>query len=169
MDAAKRQRTMRSVSHLSHDEILLLCLRMVTKTCSYCFIHSSDPQVPANHTFSNCSKMPKSDFIEWRRDIRYSKGISVCYHCHVPQGEKDALHPTFTKAAASACEFRDIIAPLVYGLLKHDIHKASLSAQFSDLNTTTPLTALAWINSKPIQGQVTNLCALFIWYCRQFL
>jgi hypothetical protein len=125
--------------------------------------------VPANHTFATCDKVSKPPFFSWRKGIRYPHHIHVCYHCHVPQGKNDALHPTFTKSTASSCEFRDIIAPLTYGLLMHDDHKASLSANFSGLNVTTPSDALAWINSKPMQGHITNLCALFLWYCRQFL
>jgi hypothetical protein len=120
--------------------------------------------------FEFCPNISKDLFISWRKCLRYSNlSEGVCFYCHVPQGPKDALHPKFIRNAATTCEFRDIVAPLVYGLLTHGAHTTTIQAEFPRLNATTPPLALEWINSRPIKGHVTNLSALFLWYCSQYL
>jgi hypothetical protein len=70
---------------------------------------------------------------------------------------------------ATLCEFRDVIAPLVYGLLTCADAQTSLQSAFPGINISTPAAALAWINSNVTQGHLSNLSALFLWYCHQYL
>jgi hypothetical protein len=164
---AKRQRTDRVLTILDYQSKLRDCLQLVSKTCSLCFV-SSSPYDKPNHTFSICQQRSKSEFFQWRRGIKYAKGIAVCYQCHVPQGKDDVLHPTFTRNATE-CEFRDVVAPVVFGLLKRPDILEQLRKAFPGLDTSTPMSALAWINSKEIEGHLTNLTALFYWFCHQYL
>lgn len=143
-------------------------LRLVGKTCAYCFVNG-DPFTVAGHTFGACPRLPnKSDFYAWRKCIRYGHGVAVCYRCHVPQGDNEALHPRFS-TDASQCEFRDVVAPLVFSLLGRSEMRADLQSAFPGLDATTPASALVWINSAATDGHLTNLVALFVWYCRQFV
>lgn len=166
-ELAKRQRTERVLSVLDQQSVLLTCLQNIKKTCSFCYV--TDPYTPANHMFSACGKIDSGKLFSWRKDIRYPQQMkgNICYHCHVPQGDQDALHPTFTRDARQ-CEFRDIIAPVVYALLLQGNQEEPLRKAFPGLDPTSPATALVWINSETVSGHFSNLTALFLWFCQQY-
>ena len=167
-EVAKRRRTARLLTGLAYEGRLHECLQVVCKTCPYCFVHT-DPYTPANHSLSSCATIATPEFYAWRKGIRYASPGTACYHCHIPPGQNKTLHPTFTKDPTQ-CEFRDVVAPLVYALLKHVASKASLRSQFPGLDTATPTTALRWINNpETIGGHLTNLTALFMWFCDQYV
>jgi hypothetical protein len=165
-EQAKRQRTERVLSVLDRQNALCTCMQNIKKTCSFCYV--SDPYTPANHMFAGCKNIDSAKFFSWRKEIRYSSQMKgkVCYHCHVPQGEQDALHPMFSKDDQQ-CEFRDIIAPVVFALILHTDEGVALRKAFPTLDPSSLAAALVWINSETVEGHFSNLTALFLWFCQQ--
>lgn len=155
---------------------LLGYLRQLQNTCTFCLIHSTSNNNP-DHSILTCPTLLNKEetldeFMAWKKQIHYRVGVVhpfTCFICHVPQGLDDILHQRFD-GVPEHCVFRDVIAPLVYGILTST--KLSLEAQdrFSFADFSTPMIAINWINSVSIApGYPTNLVALFLWYCSHYL
>ena len=137
--------------------------------CTYCALHS---KIQEWHSITTCGLIRSDQLYEsymaWKKGIKYSKPIhgSVCYKCHIPQGDGDALHPTFSTQAVD-CDYRDMLLPLVFAILTQPHLRDRAQTQFPDADLSTLKSAALWFNAKPVLGHVTNLSALFLWYCEK--
>lgn len=103
------------------------------------------------------------DFVAWRSDIYYRVGTvhpPTCFLCHVPRG----IHSRFD-GDPSNCEYRDMIAPLVYGILTSPVMRHAAQRRFRSADLSSPASAMRWINGVPIRFP-SNLIAITIWFCR---
>lgn len=105
-----------------------------------------------------------SQFRKFRGGLRYDerKGLSrICFFCHVPQGEGDKLHPQF--GGKNACEYPDLVAPLVFGIFHHPDIRGEMELYFGQVFQSTDA-FVDWLNSSPVAGHKSNLTAVFLWY-----
>ena len=96
--------------------------------------------------------------------IHYQKKLhsKICYICHVPQCH-DKLHDTFVKGSNKACNYPDIIAPVVYAVCHQNKLLSDAGVHFKQ-KWSDMAQFITWLNSKPIQGEKSNLTGLFSWY-----
>lgn len=167
--AAKRQKIERLVQTSSYVDSFLNHLSTYQKVCTLCLIYGVNS---SHHTINLCSTLLTrvqpfnfGTYAQWRRGIKYNRLYHnrICFMCHVPQGDGDVLHPTFTSDSKS-CPYPDLIAPLVYAILIHPPISQKAQASFPKANFSSPGLALAWINAKPDSEHESNLIALFFWY-----
>lgn len=144
----------------------------LVRSCTFCLVHGINSP---KHLILDCPTLVGLASVEayllWRRSIFYQVGVlhpPICYLCHQPQGTEGVLHPPFD-GNPEHCRFRDMVAPLVYGVLTKPTLRMDAQIYFPSADLSTPMTAIDWINGMPISGNPSNLIALFMWYCRNHL
>jgi hypothetical protein len=106
-----------------------------------------------------------SHYVLWNNEIRYEEPFSrVCYPCHVPQAN-DTLHKTFVHDQ-SACEYPSILSPLAYGVWYSEKLRPRAQARFA-MAWKDQSEYLKWINGPTVEGHLTNLSAIFLWYAQE--
>jgi hypothetical protein len=173
---AKKRRTERMTLTNEYDDRFKTCLSAFSNVCAFC--HVFDMAEDQSHPIKQCPVLKKSSveepnvagFFRWRQRLRYDKKIhrdtKVCYLCHSPQGEKDALHPSFT-GNKSDCPYPDIIPPIAYSIVHHKDLKQEAASVFSSVDWSDDACVLAWLTGPPVKGHSTNLSALFLWYAQR--
>src|ERR1700731_5001078 len=83
---------------------------------------ASDPSSEETHLILNCKEFQKvfHKYHGFKKQLHYGEEHRpICYFCHVPQCN-DQLHRTFIPGSTDACDFPDIIVPVVYFILGVD-------------------------------------------------
>jgi hypothetical protein len=169
-EMAKKRRVERITSNNTYEEAFKTHLSAFSNVCAFCHVFNQPED--QSHPLNQCPvlKPDKKKFFEWRTKLRYDKKFhattKVCYICHVPQGEKDALHPSFTGVKLD-CPHPDVIPPIAYAILHHDGLRKEASRAFSLVNWSDDSRVLAWLVGQPVKGHYTNLSALFLWYAQR--
>jgi hypothetical protein len=81
--------------------------------CAFCT--AIDKHNEAVQALKDCPHMHPEfgDYAGFRKSIKYAKHHGgVCFWCHVPQCN-DELHATFVKGGDDACDFPDVVGPVV--------------------------------------------------------
>lgn len=164
---SKQRKINKETQSLDYVDRMKRSLDFFKDICAYCKVHGKD--VP-KHNILDCPQLAadqykdRSSYIRWRDDIQYHKERHnrICYFCHVPQCH-DRLHPTFVKGSPRVCTYPDIVAPVVYGIChKPAILSCAREYFYQEWNNMTEF--MTWVNSIPINGEKSNLTALFSWY-----
>jgi len=171
-ETAKRRRQERIIGTLSYEADLSAQLSKYANMCMLCnvFGRLDDP-----HPLHSCPTLRKDippydykAFFSWQKEIRYNPKIHppVCFLCHLPQGEKDRLHPAFT-GKREDCPYPDLIGPAVYAIMSHPDLKEEAVSEFPGLNVSSPSKTITWLIGAPMKGHISNLISLFLWYARR--
>jgi hypothetical protein len=151
---------------------LLGHLKQLQNVCTFCLSH--DNHDAPKHSILTCPTLSNVSgsaltYLAWRDLIHYRVGVlhpPICYLCHVPQGREIILHHRFD-GDPTRCVFRDLVAPLAYGIITSPDLRSQAQEHFSSTNLSNPIVAMDWINSgMVVPGYPSNLIALFMWYCR---
>ncbi|KDR73827.1 hypothetical protein GALMADRAFT_212084 [Galerina marginata CBS 339.88] len=134
--------------------------------CASCVVNGVDN--PSQHEIIKCNTLKTlalySPFLDWKKKIKY-KGYGFCWFCHVPNvssnGTLDALHPS------TRCDYKDIIAPVAFYVLSNNEMRNQAADHFG-VALLSYDHALLWINSPPVEGHLSNLTALFLWFADVF-
>jgi len=62
-----------------------------------------------------------------------------------------------------ACQYPDLIAPLVFGIFTDIELRREMEAFFEKTFESTD-SFVTWLNSRPVSGHKSNLSAVFLWY-----
>jgi superfamily II DNA or RNA helicase len=163
---AKRRRTHFEASELDYVTTFKQQLDRFSGTCTLCMTHGVHSEF--HDIFQQCSSLRDGpgafQFRKFREGLRYDerRGLRrICFFCHVPQGDGDRLHPQFGNK--NTCEYRDLIAPLVFGIFNHPDLRGEMEGYFGQVFESTDA-FVNWLNSSPIAGHKSNLTAVFLWY-----
>jgi hypothetical protein len=150
-------------------------LSTFANTCAFChvFNHPDDQY----HLIETCITLKTevwpfvpTQFYTWKKKLFYDKKIhkdsKICFLCHVPQGENDQIHPTFT-GNVKDCPYPDVIAPVAYAIMGHKDLKIEASKAFPSVKWSDNPSILSWLVGRPVEGHLSNLSALFLWYARR--
>jgi hypothetical protein len=160
-EASKRRRIKRELAPMEYVSTYRELLIQFSSVCAFCLIHGD--QKP-HHTIVKCPTILKvergkalSEYKAWKSKIRYK--TSVCWKCHVPQGEHDSLHPQFVKGS-NGCEFDDIIAPFAFAIFCDSRRQQICNDRFAGSMTSLE-EFIKWSGGATVQGHLSNLSALF--------
>jgi len=133
------------------------------RRCAFCM--AIDKHNEAVHALKECPQMRPEfgDYAGFKRSIKYAKHHGgVCFRCHVPQCN-DELHATFIKGGDDACDFPDVVVPVVWSVFREASGWAAAEVKFgkrwADWNDLAD-----WLNGQPVRGHKTNLTAVFAWH-----
>ena len=160
----KLRRINKETQRYSYMDKMKSALDFFTYICAYCKVYGED--IP-KHNILTCPLMINhagySSYINWRNKIKYGKHHhKMCYRCHVPQCD-DKLHGTFVKGSSQGCLYPDIIAPVAYAIFRENTLLTAACAYFKQTWSNSE-DLMNWLNGKPIEGEKSNLTALFLWY-----
>lgn len=136
--------------------------------CSYCVLHGNSTQ--EWHNIIQCPSMKPSlgHYIDWRKTIKYNLGIhgKICWICHIPQCH-DQLHKTFGSNGNRTCDYPDLLLPLIYYIFKN-IDKLQDIVELDNQLWSNWDSYTKWLIGPPILNKCTNLCVLFLWFCKKY-
>ena len=160
---SKQRKIDKDTQKLSYVDKMKRSLDFFRDTCAYCKIYGKEG---SKHDILHCPLLiaqgQHSTYVDWRNMIRYGKHHhKLCYRCHVPQCN-DKLHGTFVKGS-TGCVYPDIIAPVVYAIC-HDQSLLSGAIVYFKQKWNNLEELMTWLNGQPINGEKSNLTALFLWY-----
>jgi hypothetical protein len=139
-----------------------MALSKYNNACMLCLVNLTNSY---KHSLRQCKFMlDYSDYIVWLNEIHYDLLTHVCYRCHVPQASK-SLHKTFVPDD-SACEYPGIVAPLGYGVWHSEKLRTRAQARFGVV-WKDAAEYLNWMNGPIIDGHLSNLSAIFLWYAQE--
>jgi hypothetical protein len=102
-------------------------------------------------------------YFDFKARLRYGpKHGPVCYYCHVPPC-KDRLHKPFVRGSTQACEYLDIVVPVVYAVLHTPKWLEEAAKEFGSTFSVQE-DVVAWLMGAPVEGHSSNLIAMFLWH-----
>ena len=160
----KQRKIHKEAQRLSYVDKMKCSLDFFQDICALCKVYGHDV---SKHNIFVCPQLttPKDhlSYVNWRNMIKYGKHHrKMCYRCHVPQCD-DKLHGTFVKGSGQGCHYPDIIAPVAYAICQHHSLLSSACVHFKQ-KWSNSAELITWLNDKPIDGEKSNLTALFLWY-----
>lgn len=137
-----------------------MSLSFFQTVCAFCSLNGIQAR---HHSILHCPSMRKhsTTYQTWKKRIVYGKNhCTTCFFCHVPQCH-DSLHATFSRG--TDCEFPDVIAPIAFGIFTIE-HYRTMAQQHFGVEWSSSITFSHWLNGPTIEGEKTNISALFLWY-----
>lgn len=163
---SKKRRVEKQTLQLNYVDKMMHALEFFCKICPYCKVNGND--VP-KHDLLRCPQLMSHHkgsavYIDWRKMIKYDSTIhhKLCYFCHVPQCD-DKLHGPFVRGTSKGCFYPDIIAPVVYAILHNSTLVKGAQTHFKQ-NWENRTQQIDWLCGLPIEGEKSNISALFLWY-----
>jgi hypothetical protein len=162
---SKRQRVSRLTTANAFVDRMKAALLFFSNTCAYCKVHG---QTTNKHAITTCPLLQGSHqgaiskYLSWKKLLSYNPNHHgpICYFCHVPQCH-DTLHSTF--GSADDCEHPDVVAPVAYAIYHSELLQLAAQEHFK-LEWGNLSQFVTWLNSRPVDGEGSNLTALLLWY-----
>jgi hypothetical protein len=160
--AAKKSRTDRSLGKLKYIEDFQSFLALFQSACSYCTAFENPSQ---HHRLFDCPILQPilTEYRTWKGNIRYGPKYphKSCWFCHIPL--LDELHIEF--GSPELCKYPDIVAPVAFAIFQRQQCRVEAERHFK-IQWPSITIFTKWLISPPFENELTNISALFCWYCR---
>jgi superfamily II DNA helicase RecQ len=164
-EQSKRRKLERDQKQMEYVAKVKGLLDVYDSHCTYCLMKGFTEKrhsILRCHTLTTLTVGGRDSYLEFKKSIRYQESIhgAVCWKCHLPQCS-DMLHDTFNRT--QPCPYEDVLPPIGYAIYMSDRLRLDAGKRFQ-CDWTDVECFVKWLNARPVNGELTNLLALFCWY-----